>query len=257
MSNSSPIGILDSGIGGLSIAKEIRKLLPNEDLLYYADSAYCPYGDKPAELIKNRVFTVSDFLLRKKSKILVVACNTASIVSLDDLRRHYKIPIIGVEPAVKPAVQASKTCIIGVLATSVSLSGDRFASLVKRFCDKTHVITQACPGIVELIEQGKIDSAETKYLLYQYLTPLINKNADTIVLGCTHYPFLKPLINEIIGNKDIKVIDTAKPVAKQTLRILKQMNLLTTNSNRGKEIFFSSENSKQKKDLMKYLWENG
>ncbi|MCL0043773.1 glutamate racemase [Peptococcaceae bacterium] len=256
MSNSMPIGILDSGVGGLSIVKEIRKLMPYENIIYFADSAYCPYGDKPKEFIKHRVFTLCDFLIHKGAKILVIACNTASIVSLDDLRKHYAIPIVGVEPAVKPAVQATKTGIIGVLATSVSLSGNRFASLVKRFCTKTRVITQPCPGLVELVEQGEINSIKTKKLLYKYLTPLIAENADTIVLGCTHYPFLKPLIYEIIGNNDIKVIDTGKPVAKQTLRVLKQMNLLNAEHNHGKEMFFSSKDSKQNKDLIKYLWEN-
>ncbi|MBM7855551.1 glutamate racemase [Desulfohalotomaculum tongense] len=253
MSNSSPIGIFDSGVGGLSIAKEIRQLLPNEDLLYYADSAYCPYGEKPPEVIKQRVYLLSDFLLSKGAKMLVVACNTASIVSLDDMRKKYRVPVVGVEPAVKPAVAATKTGTIGVLATGVTLSGDRFSSLVKCFGSKTKVVTQPCPGLVELVENGNINSAETEKLLSKYIKPLLEQNADTIVLGCTHYPFLKSKIQELAG-PGIKVLDTGKPVARQTARVLNEFGLNNAQHHQGKEFFYTSGKQETVEPVIRLLW---
>ncbi|MCD5407207.1 MAG: glutamate racemase [Desulfotomaculum sp.] len=253
MSNTSPIGIFDSGIGGLSIAKEIRKLLPAEDLLYYADSAYCPYGDKPAKIIKQRVFTVGDFLLTRGAKLLVVACNTASIISLDDLRQHYQVPVVGVEPAVKPAVAATKTGTIGVLATGVSLSGNRFSTLVKRFCLQTKVVTQPCPGLVELVESGQFNSPQAEKLLFTYLKPLLKHNIDTIVLGCTHYPFLRPLIQKITS-EDIQIIDTGEAVARQTVRVLTKMNLANKQNKLGQELFFTSGKVKIVEPVVQLLW---
>ena len=255
MTNCSSIGIFDSGVGGLSIAKEIRNLLPHEDLIYYADSYYCPYGEKDPAVIKERVFSICDFLISQGAKLLVVACNTASIVSLDDLRRHYQVPAVGVEPAVKPAVNATKTGTIGVLATSVTLSGDRFSSLVNRFCSKTKVITQPCPGLVELVEAGKTDGTEAKEMLSQYLQPLFSQKADTIVLGCTHYPFLRPLIEKMAG-PDVTVIDTGKAVARQTSRLLDELGLKSDNTSPGKEVFFTSGSAETVGPVIKLLWNN-
>ncbi len=253
MKNSAAIGIFDSGVGGLSIAKEIRKRLPQEDLIYYADSLYCPYGEKSPALIKERVFLISDFLISQGAKLLVVACNTASIVSLDDIRRRYQVPVVGVEPAVKPAVNATKTGTIGVLATGVTLSGDRFSSLVNRYCTKTKVVTQPCPGLVELVEAGKINCPEAKKMLFQYIRPLLEQNADTIVLGCTHYPFLRPLIEEIVG-PDITIIDTGEAVARQTARVLEQSALNNKNNRPGRELFYTSGISEIVEPVIKLLW---
>ncbi len=255
MTNSSSIGIFDSGVGGLSIAKEIRKLLPHEDLIYYADSYYCPYGEKAPAVIKDRVFSICDFLISQGAKLLVVACNTASIVSLDDLRRHYQVPTVGVEPAVKPAVHATKTGTIGVLATSVTLSGDRFSSLVNRFCTKTKVVTQPCPGLVELVEAGKTDGTKVKEMLLQYIQPLLSQNADTIVLGCTHYPFLRPLIEKMAG-PNVTVIDTGEAVARQTSRMLNELNLKSDKTAPGKETFFTSGSVEKVGPVIKLLWNN-
>lgn len=255
MADSASIGIFDSGVGGLSIAKEIRKLLPHEDLIYFADSAYCPYGEKPPAVIKERVFALGDFLIAQGAKLLVVACNTASIVSLDDIRNHYQIPVVGVEPAVKPAVMTTKTGTIGVLATGVTLSGDRFAALVKRYCDKTNVVTQPCPGLVELVEQGKLNSSETETMLARYLKPLLDQKADIIVLGCTHYPFLKPMIENIVGN-NITVMDTGEAVARQTARILSTNNLHTPNKQPGTEKMFTSGDKNLVEPVIQLLWEN-
>ncbi|MTI81826.1 MAG: glutamate racemase [Firmicutes bacterium] len=253
MSNSSPIGIFDSGLGGLSIAKEIRKLLPNEDLLYYGDSAYCPYGEKPHEVIKERVFSISNFLLSNGAKILVVACNTASIVSLDEIRKKFQVPVVGVEPAVKPAVSATKTGTIGVLATGVTLSGDRFSSLVQRYCDKTTVVTQPCPGLVEQVENGKVHNEETQKLLTKYVKPLLEQDADTIVLGCTHYPFLRSKIMEIAG-PNVTIIDTGLPVAQQTARVLEKHGLSNTNKHQGQEQFYTSGDQNIVEPVVRLLW---
>ncbi|WP_031515087.1 glutamate racemase [Desulfofalx alkaliphila] len=254
MPQQSPIGIFDSGVGGLSIAREIRNLLPNEDMLYYADSAYCPYGEKPPADIKKRVFSLCDFLLSQGAKLLVVACNTASIVSLDDIRQRYQVPVVGVEPAVKPAVAATKSGTIGVLATGVTLSGDRFSSLVARYCHKTAVITQPAPGLVELVEKGKIQGNEAEQLLVKYLNPLLEQNADTIVLGCTHYPFLRPLIENIVG-PNITIIDTGKAVARQTARLLKQMKLSCHDTTKpGKELFYTSASQETVEQVVRLLW---
>lgn len=253
MANHAAIGIFDSGVGGLSIAKEIRKLLPHENIIYFADSAYCPYGEKEPAVIKKRVFTLSDFLISKGAKLLVVACNTASIVSLDDIRKQYDIPVVGVEPAVKPAVQATKTGTIGVLATSVTLSGDRFAALVKRYCTKTKVVTQPCPGLVELVEQGKLNSPKTEQLLVQYLQPLLAQRADIIVLGCTHYPFLKPMIENIVGN-EVTVIDTGEAVALRTAYLLRENNLQTSGDQPGTEVMFTSGDKNSVEPVIRLLW---
>jgi glutamate racemase len=251
--DNSPIGIFDSGVGGLSITKEIRRLLPNEDLLYFADSAYCPYGEKPPAIIKDRVFSLCNFLISKGAKMLVVACNTASIVSLDDIRRYYKIPVVGVEPAVKPAVAATKTGTIGVLATGVTLSGDRFSALVKKYCNQTAVVTQPCPGLVELVENGKTDGSEAEAMLTHYLQPLLEKNADTVVLGCTHYPFLRPLIQKLTDNK-LTIIDTGEAVARQTSHLLINNELQTNKDSLGTETFFTSGNANLIEPVIRMLW---
>lgn len=255
MANDAPIGIFDSGVGGLSIAKEIRKLLPNENLIYFADSAYCPYGEKLPAVIKQRVFTICDFLISLGAKILVVACNTASIVSLDDIRHRYQVPVVGVEPAVKSAVTATKTGTIGVLATSVTLSGDRFSALVKQHCSKTNVITQPCPGLVGLVEGGQLNSSETKTSLTQYLKPLLKQQADVIVLGCTHYPFLKPMIKEIAGD-NIKILDTGAAVARQTAHLLSTHHLQTTNKQPGTEEMLTSGDRSRVEPVVQLLWGN-
>lgn len=254
MSNNAPIGAFDSGVGGLSILAEIRKLLPAEDLIYLADTAHCPYGIKPVEEIRARILETTDFLIGLGVKAIVVACNSASIAGLDQLREvHPEIPIIGVEPAVKPAHDLTKNGRIGVLATSLTLSGSRFSVLVEKYGTDVEVYTQPAPGLVELVEAGKLDTPETEKLLFEYLDPLIRKGIDTLVLGCTHYPFLKPIIMRIVG-PEVTIIDTGLAVAKQTYRLLERRGLLNGHDTRGIEVFYTSGEPIVVKKVIEDLW---
>lgn len=253
MVKKKPIGVFDSGVGGISVAREIRRLLPAEDMLYFADSAYCPYGTKTPVQILTRSVSICRFLLQKGAKILVVACNTASIAGLDQLRQYFEVPIVGMEPAVKPATEATKNGIVGVLATGVTLTGDRFSSLLERFGNGAHVITQPCPGLVELVEEGKLEGPELDRLLDKYLTPLLQKGADTVVLGCTHYPFLRKAVQEKAG-PGVRIIDTGEAVARQVQRVLSSSGLLNEACHRGEEAFFTSGNTKAVKEVISRLW---
>lgn len=253
MTQRQPIGVFDSGVGGLSVAKEIRQLLPLEDLIYYADSAYCPYGDKDPEIIRQRERSIVEFLLSQGAKLIVVACNTASSTGLEELRKLFNVPIVGMEPGVKPAVAATRNGKIGVLATGVTIGGNRFASLVQRYAENTKVITQPCPGLVELIEHGKLEEPETEEFLKGFLQPILDQGADTVVLGCTHYPFLRPMIERLAG-PGIAVIDTGAAVAKQVCKVLGENNLAVQEGPQGTEQFFTSGNQDEVEKVIGSLW---
>ncbi len=234
------IGIFDSGMGGLSVAREIRKLLPNENLLYFADSAFCPYGTKEPAKIVARSQQICRFLLEHQAKMLVVACNTASIAGLDLLRKTFsEVPIVGMEPAVKPAATLTRNGRVGVLATGVTLKGDRFSSLIKRFAQNIQVFRQPCPGLVELVENGEIAGSHTEQLLKQYLQPLLEQQIDTLVLGCTHYPFLRAKIQEMVGDS-IQLIDTGAAVAQQVKRKIIEFKLAAASEQEGRYCFYTS-----------------
>ncbi len=229
----SPIGVFDSGIGGLSILQHIQAQLPHEHLLYFADAGFAPYGDKPEHLIVSRSLTIADFLLRRHAKALVVACNTATAAAIQALRKRYPhIPVVGVEPGLKPAAAQSKNKIIGVLATDRTLASTKFKDLRDQISANTGAIfhLQACVGLADQIEQGELRTAVTEALIRRYLLPLIEKNIDTLVLGCTHYAFVQPLIEEIITHKNstqpITLIETGQPVARQLTRLLGEQQLL-------------------------------
>jgi glutamate racemase len=213
------IGIFDSGVGGLSILQEIVRQLPGHDILYFADSGHVPYGDREAAEIQTFSEAIAAFLVSKGACVVVVACNTASAAALSFLRARFEVPIVGMEPAVKPAAEQSNNQHIGVIATRATFQGQLFASLVERFARDTQIHTQACPGLVEQVEAGLVDHPDTKALLRQYLIPLLDAGIDSLVLGCTHYPFLRPAIEEIVG-PDVVVIDPAPAVARQTGRVL-------------------------------------
>lgn len=253
MSSNSPIGFLDSGVGGLSVMKEVRRLLPAEDLVYFADSAYCPYGIKPVELIRSRAFAICDFLIGIKVKLIVIASNTTSIAALDAVREKYSIPVIGVEPAVKPAAHATVNGRIGVIATGVTLAGERFDSLVKRFGDGLEIFTQPCPGLVEVVESGRWDNKETEALVGGYLDQLLARGVDTIILGCTHYPFLRPVVEKLAGS-NIKVIDSGEGVARQVARVLGKNGLAAYSKPAGGESFFTSGEPEIVGPVMHLLW---
>jgi glutamate racemase len=219
MSDPRPIGVFDSGVGGLSVAREIRRELPGEDLLYLADTAYCPYGGRPLEEIRARSLKVSRFLLARDAKIIVVACNSASAAALESLRSELSVPIVGMEPAVKPAAAATRVGRVGVMATEATLSAERFDRLMADHAADVQVVGQPCPGLVELVERGIVDGPEASGAVEAVVAPLRAAAVDTVVLGCTHYPFLRGVIEERLG-AGVRVIDTGAAVARQVRRVL-------------------------------------
>lgn len=232
----APIGIFDSGVGGLSVLRHIRAELPHEDLLYYADSLNAPYGAKSPEFIVTRSREITQFLREQGAKAIVVACNTATAASIKTLRQEFDLPIVGMEPAVKPAAAATRSGVVGVLATTGTLQSAQFAALLENYGQNIRIVTQGCVGLVECIERGELDGAETRALVTRFVTPLLDAGADTLVLGCTHYPFVKPLIAEIAG-PDVVLIDTGAAVAQQLQRRL-QAEALLSDGMRGGEVKF-------------------
>ena len=220
MINNQPIGLFDSGIGGTSIWSAIHELLPNEDTIYLADSKNAPYGKKTKDEIIALSIKNTEFLLEKNVKLIVVACNTATTNAIKELRALYQVPFIGIEPAIKPAAIHSKTQTIGVLATKGTITSELFNRTVEMYQD-THIIEQIGYGLVELIENGELYSSEMEKLLHSYLQPMIEANIDYLVLGCSHYPYLIPLIKKIIPNH-IQIIDSGEAVARQTQKIIEE-----------------------------------
>lgn len=248
-----PIAVFDSGVGGISVLQHIHTLLPHESLLYVADSKYAPYGNKTPAEIHARCFEIAEFLIKKDAKALVVACNTATAAAIDALRAKYTLPIIGMEPAVKPAAQASKNGVIGVLATIGTLKSAQFAALLASYGKNVKVVTQACIGLVECIERGEINAENTKALIQQYCQPLLDDGADTVVLGCTHYPFVKTVIQEIVGNQ-ITLIDTGAAVAKQLKRQLDEKNLSASSNQIASVKFWTNSEADNAKQVIAQLW---
>lgn len=254
MPSRAPIGVFDSGVGGLSILIEIRRLLPDEDLIYLADSANCPYGVKPPEEIRRRTLEITGYLIGQGAKMIVVACNSACVAGLDQVRAHYPdFPIVGVEPGVKPAHGLTRNGKIGVLATSLTLKGDRFNGLVERFASGVEVFTRPAPGLVELVEAGELDTPRAEELLHQYIDPLLVEKIDTLVLGCTHYPFFRPLIEKICG-PGVTVVDTGLAVARQTARVLEQHNLAADKTDQGRITFYTSGDPDAVAPIIRLLW---
>lgn len=219
------IGIFDSGVGGLSVLREVRRLLPAEPLIYLADQGHVPYGPRPLEQVRSFSKTIVDYLLAEGAKLIVVACNTASAAALHYLRDVFPgIPFVGMEPAVKPAAEWTHTGVVGVLATPATFQGALYASVVERFANGVTVLQHTCPGLVGQIEAGSLDDHDTRLILHEALDPMLAEGIDTIVLGCTHYPFVIPLIQEIAG-PEVRVIDPAPAVARQVERLLEAKNL--------------------------------
>lgn len=227
--SSAPIGVFDSGVGGLSVLAEIRRLLPAEQLIYYADSGHCPYGGKPQAEIQARACAITEELLAARAKLIVVACNTATIAAVEQLRAIYPVPFVGMEPAVKPAVARTRSGVVGVLATGAALAGEKFLRLMAQHARDVRLITQPCPGLVEQVERGELDSAATRALVQRYVAPLRAAGADVLVLGCTHYPFLRHVISEAAG-EGVALLDTGEAVARHTRRVLEREQLLTAAS---------------------------
>src|SRR5687767_14819539 len=238
MLGNNTIGVFDSGVGGISVLREIRACSPDENLVYVADSGHIPYGSKSESFIRERSIKISAWLLDQGAKCVVVACNTATAAAATALRSTFDAPIIAMEPAIKPAVAATRTGVVGVLATVGTTRSVRLTALIERFGRGVQVLTQPCPGLVEQVEAGELMGPETRALLARYVEPLLRRNADTLVLGCTHYPFLRPLLAEVAG-PDVALIDTGAAVARRTAQVLAEHGLLRENG-RGTESFWTS-----------------
>ena len=249
--NSKPIGIFDSGAGGLSIWKEINMLMPNESTIYISDSKYAPYGNKETEVILKRSIKNTEILLNKGCKIIVVACNTATTNAIKELRRLFSIPFIGIEPAIKPAALFTNTNSIGILATKGTLSSNLFHATSRRYTQNKNVTEQIGDGIIELIESGKLSSSKMMNLLKRYLEPMLKNNIDCIVLGCTHYHFLVPLLRQLLP-KNITIIDSGSAVAKQAKEVMVKNNLLNKDITKINLEFYTNGSKEIMANLMSW-----
>jgi glutamate racemase len=250
---SGAIGVFDSGVGGLSVLRHIRHALPNERLIYIADSGHVPYGDKPASYIEQRSLALTRFLIEQGADAIVIACNTATAAAAATLRSRFNIPIVAMEPAVKPAVAAARSGVVGVLATVGTLESSRFAALLERYAGEVEIVTQGCPGLVEQVEQGNLTGAETRELIARYTAPLLARGADTLILGCTHYPFLAPLIVEVVGDT-ITLVDTGTAVARQLCSRIQTELPTRAHATAPSEQFWTSGDATQASRIMSILW---
>lgn len=249
----APIGVFDSGAGGLSVLSRIHELLPHESLLYAADTAHIPYGDKTPAFVRERVQAVSQQLINLGAKALVVACNTATAAAVESLRERFAVPVVGMEPGVKPAVEQSRNGVVGILATEAMVRSNRMANLVARFARDREVIIQPCPGLVEQVERHALHTPETRRLLQRYLTPILSRGADTLVLGCTHYPFLRKAIEDLVGT-GVTVIDTAPAIARRLQSLLQEGGLLNHSAGSGTVRFLTSGDAVVQGELFSRLW---
>lgn len=253
MQTEAAIGVFDSGLGGLSVLAEIRRLLPQESLIYVADSAHVPYGEKTAAQIIDRSLLLSGFLLDQNVKALVVACNTATAAAIQVLRERWpNLIVVGMEPAVKPAAALSKSGKIGVLATTGTLRSAKFAALLQRYSDQVEVLTQPCPGLVEQIEAGQLDSLDTLQLLEQYTRPLLAAGCDSLILGCTHYPFIRPALQQLVGEQ-VAIIDTGTAVARHLRQRLEQQELLNQGAQQP-DVFYTTGSLAAMQQSLPALW---
>jgi len=251
--SKSPIGIFDSGVGGISVLRAIREQMPEESIIYFGDQRHIPYGPRPMEQIRNFSEAITNFLLVHNAKIVVVACNTASAAALKYLRERFpSVQFVGMEPAIKPAAEHTQTGKVGVLATPATFQGALYASVVERFANGAELFQDTCPGLVQQIEQGNLNGEGTRRILEDALLPMLEKNIDTVVLGCTHYPFVIPLIQQIAGN-NVRVIDPAPAVAKQTRRLLEEREMKNQSELKGDIKFYTSGNPEAFKSLLPML----
>ncbi len=254
---NAPIGVFDSGVGGLSVLKEIRAALPHEHLVYVADSGHAPYGDKSSEFIANRAHAVVTFLVTQGVKAVVVACNTVTGLVIQQLREQFPgLPIVAIEPAVKPAAAVTRTGVVGVLATRLTVQSPGLARLIEQHGQGVRVVTQACPGWVELVESAQLESPNTREQVAQYVRPLLNQNVDTLVLGCTHYPFLAPVIADMAGPQ-VRLIDPAAAVARELQRRLQAADLIAPALDvAGPTDFWTSSSPAQATQVISALWKH-
>ena len=248
------IGVFDSGVGGLSVLRHIRAALPEAKLIYVADSGHVPYGDKAPDYIAQRSLTLARFLVEYGAEAIVIACNTATAAAAAMLRSRFSLPIVAMEPAVNPAVAATKSGVVGVLATVGTLESARFAALLERYAGEVSIVTQGCPGLVELVERGDLVSPAARQLVERYTAPLLAAGADTLILGCTHYPFLAPLIRTVAG-ESIALVDTGAAVARELeRRIAAELPPCPQASATGTEAFYTSGDAAQAARIVSALW---
>lgn len=249
----APLGVFDSGVGGLSVLRAIRQQYPAEDVIYLADQAHVPYGPRPLEEVRAFSEGITRFLMGEGIKLMVVACNTASAAALRYLRERFPtLPFVGMEPAVKPAAEQTQSGVVGVLATPATFQGALYASVVERFAQGVTLLQDTCEGLVGLIEAGRLDDSQTRTILERALRPMLTRGIDTVVLGCTHYPFVIPLIEEIVG-PGVRVIDPAPAVARQVGRLLQMHGLANTGQTVGRVRFITSGDAGRLKALLPRL----
>ena len=250
-----PIGVFDSGVGGLSVLREIRRALPQETLYYVADSGHAPYGDKSADYIEARSRHIIGFLQQQGVKAVVVACNTVTGLVIRKLRAAFaELPIVAIEPAVKPAALATRSGVVGVLATRQTVASPGLARLVEHHANGHQVLLQACPGWVERVERGELDSADTRAAVARHVRPLLDQGADMLVLGCTHYPFLAPVIRSLAGEQ-AQVLDPSPAVARELARRLEALRLLRQGAAPGGERFWTSADPQRIGPVISTLWQ--
>ena len=248
------IGVFDSGVGGLSVLRAIRAALPHEHLVYVADSGHAPYGDQSEAHITQRTLTVGNWLAEQGVKGITIACNTATVVAAKTLREQTHLPVVAIEPAIKPAVALTRTGVVGVLATRQTVQSTAVARLVDLYASNKRILLQACPGLVEQVERADLQSTETEQLLCQFIAPLLAQGADTLVLGCTHYPFLRDTIAHIAG-EGVTLIDPAEAVARELVRRLDESGSLSSASTPGSVRFFTSGDVAQAQAVISHLWD--
>ncbi len=245
MADNSPIGVFDSGLGGLSVWKEIVKALPEESVIYYGDGLNCPYGKKKPEEVIAISEGIVRFLLDKEVKLIVIACNTATATAVEYLRQHYPhVPFIGMEPAIKPAAEHSRTGVIGILATVNTLRGRLFRETSRRFAENVKVIPAVGEGFVRLVEENREDSPEALEAVRKAVEPLLEAGADHLVLGCTHYPFLAETIRKVIGERDVRLVDPAPAIAHRVVEILREKGACAIPGHRAEYAYYTSGDEK-------------
>src|SRR3989344_6510615 len=241
--NNRPIGVCDSGVGGLSILIELQKLLPEENFVFLADQKYVPYGEKSKSELVALVYKIADYFIREHNiKMLVIACNTATCYTIKELRQKYKLPIVGTEPAIKPAARDTRTGTIAVISTPATSKSKTVARLIREFAKGKTVLNIGCPNLENTVEEGSIDNKKVRRLLSRYLGRIKNSKADQLVLGCTHYPFLKGTIRKMLGPK-VKLVDSGKAIARHTESLLRTHKIL--NSKRGETLYFTTGDTKK------------
>lgn len=251
--NDSPVGVFDSGVGGLSVLRAAMDMMPEEHFIYVADQAHVPYGPRPLEEVRDFAVAITEFLLSQNVKMVVLACNTASAAALRYLRHNFPhVPFVGMEPAVKPATEQTKTGVVGILATEATFQGKLYASVLERFAKDVKILQHTCPGLVNLIDRGAISDPKTRSILESALLPMLAQGIDTIVLGCTHYPFLIPLIKSIVG-PNVRVIDPAEAVARQIERVLEMQGIRRQTSFKGEILYYTTGNKLQFEEAISRL----